>query len=87
MCYRILDMVRVTGTLKNFGDKRYINASHIRKLDTDDGPQELAHHILEVMYVTLVLERGPVSTYTLLCQSVRLTSPSPDERAKPTIWP
>jgi len=48
-------LVRVTGALKNFGNKRYINAVHIRHI-TD--PNEVFYHMLEVMYVFKVHQRG-----------------------------
>ncbi|THH04183.1 hypothetical protein EW145_g5715 [Phellinidium pouzarii] len=48
--------VRVTGALKSFSGKRYINATNIRP-STD--PHELYFHMMEVMYVTLVHQRGP----------------------------
>ncbi|KAG6845342.1 hypothetical protein H0H87_010799 [Tephrocybe sp. NHM501043] len=47
--------VRVTGTLKTFGNKRYINATHIRA-STD--PHEVYFHILEAINVTLMADRG-----------------------------
>lgn len=50
--------VRVTGTLKSFGKKRYINATHIRNI-TD--PHEIYFHILEAIAANLIIERGPVS--------------------------
>ena len=50
--------VRVTGVLKQFNNKRYINATHIR-LSKD--PHELYFHYMEVMYVTMAHQRGPVS--------------------------
>jgi len=46
---------RVTGALKTFGTKRYLNATNIR-LVTD--PHEIYFHILEAMTVTLIFERG-----------------------------
>ena len=51
-------MVRVIGTIKAYGGRQYINASHIRKV-TDF--HELLFHALEACAVTLTLERGPVS--------------------------
>lgn len=50
--------VRVTGGLKTFGSKRYINTTHVRP---SKDPHELYFHILEAITVTLTLERGPVS--------------------------
>ncbi|KAG6874207.1 hypothetical protein C0995_003753 [Termitomyces sp. Mi166 len=47
--------VRVTGTLKTFGNKRYINATHIR-VATD--PHEVYFHILEAISVTIMADRG-----------------------------
>ena len=56
--------VRVTGALKTFGNKRYINANHIRPASD---PHELYFHILETITVTLMIDRqsgqvqGPAS--------------------------
>ncbi|KAF9484720.1 replication protein A, subunit RPA32 [Pholiota conissans] len=50
--------VRVTGSLKSFGKKKYINATHIRNI-TD--PHEIYFHILEAITVCLIVERGPPS--------------------------
>jgi hypothetical protein len=50
--------IRVTGTLKTFGSKRYINATHIR---ASKDVHELYFHILEAVTVNLIFERGPVS--------------------------
>lgn len=50
--------VRVTGVLKNFSSKRYINANNIRRV-TDF--HEIPFHMNEVMYVMAVHQRGPVS--------------------------
>ncbi|KAG6810185.1 hypothetical protein H0H92_012949, partial [Tricholoma furcatifolium] len=47
--------VRVTGTLKTFGSKRYINATHIRAVTN---PHELYFHLLEAMSITLMADRG-----------------------------
>ncbi|KAF9004673.1 replication protein A subunit RPA32 [Cyathus striatus] len=47
--------VRVTGGLKMFGQKRYINATHIRPVQDF---HEIYFHILEVITVSLILERG-----------------------------
>ena len=49
--------VRVTGGLKSFGSKRYINALHVRPV-TD--AFEVFFHQLEVITVTLTIERGAV---------------------------
>ncbi|CAA7271641.1 unnamed protein product [Cyclocybe aegerita] len=48
--------VRVTGGLKAFGKKRYINTIHIR--DVKD-PHEIYFHTLETITVSLIHERGP----------------------------
>jgi len=48
--------VRVLGNLKMFGSKRYINVNHIRPAKSAD---EIYFHLLEVMTVTLMWERGP----------------------------
>ena len=50
--------VRVTGTLKTFGNRRYINTTQIRP---SKDPHELYFHILEAMTVNLIFERGMVS--------------------------
>ncbi|KAJ2932907.1 hypothetical protein H1R20_g4213, partial [Candolleomyces eurysporus] len=47
--------VRVTGGLKSFGSKRYINALHVRPV-TDS--YEVFFHQLEAITVTLTIERG-----------------------------
>ncbi|OCH92239.1 replication protein A subunit RPA32 [Obba rivulosa] len=47
--------IRVTGTLKIFGQKRYINATTLRPV-TD--PNEIEFHFLEAMMVTKILEKG-----------------------------
>ena len=49
--------VRVTGILKIFGNKRYINANGIQPISD---PHELYFHLMEAMYVTLVHQHGPV---------------------------
>ncbi|KAH9854240.1 replication protein A subunit RPA32 [Lenzites betulinus] len=48
--------VRVLGSLKVFGNKRYITATHIKPYK---GVDELFFHILEAATVTLTFERGP----------------------------
>jgi len=50
--------VRVTGGLKSFGKKRYINVTHIRNVKD---PHELYFHTLEAIAVNLIIERGPPS--------------------------
>ncbi|THH20680.1 hypothetical protein EW146_g718 [Bondarzewia mesenterica] len=51
--------VRVTGTLKTYGNKRYINTVHIRPIK-DWHEHELWFHIAEIMAITLTFDRGPV---------------------------
>ncbi|EKM82623.1 hypothetical protein AGABI1DRAFT_111214 [Agaricus bisporus var. burnettii JB137-S8] len=48
--------VRLTGFLKSFGGKKYINATYMRPV-TDFS--EIDFHFLECITVTLTLERGP----------------------------
>ncbi|EJD02488.1 replication protein A, subunit RPA32 [Fomitiporia mediterranea MF3/22] len=50
--------VRVTGVLKHFQNKRYINASNIRPIKD---AHELYFHLEEVMYVTLQLRNDQLS--------------------------
>ncbi|KAL0946592.1 hypothetical protein HGRIS_012793 [Hohenbuehelia grisea] len=47
--------VRVTGSIKSFGNKRYVNATHIR-VCTD--PHEAIFHTMEAMTASLIAERG-----------------------------
>ncbi|KAG0707672.1 replication protein A subunit RPA32 [Suillus ampliporus] len=47
--------VRVSGALKMFGSKRYVNATHIRLVKS---PHELYFHLLEAMTVTLIWAKG-----------------------------
>jgi len=49
---------RVTGTLKQFGNKKYLNVAHIQPV-TD--PHELLFHLFEAIYVTMGYSRGMVS--------------------------
>ncbi|KAF9651426.1 replication protein A, subunit RPA32 [Thelephora ganbajun] len=48
---------RVTGTLKQFGTKKYLNVAHIQPVAD---PHELIFHLFEAVYVTLEYSRGPV---------------------------
>ena len=48
---------RVTGTLKQFGTKKYINVAHIEPVRD---PHELLFHSFEAIYVTLAYSRGLV---------------------------
>jgi len=54
--------VRITGTLKEIGSKRYIHISHAR---VSNDVHELYFHILEAISVHLYLERGLVSLLML----------------------
>ena len=65
--------VRVTGILKIFGNKRYINANGIQPISD---PHELYFHLMEAMYVTLVHQHGPVH-FSLLCSITRLSNRRP----------
>jgi len=58
--------VRVTGGLKSFGKKRYINVNHIRNVKDS---HEIYFHTLEAIAVNLIIERGPPSNPTLALQS------------------
>lgn len=49
---------RVTGTLKQFGTKKYLNVAHIQPA-TD--PHELLFHLFEAIYVTMEYSHGLVS--------------------------
>ncbi|KAN0077094.1 hypothetical protein V8E55_010949 [Tylopilus felleus] len=49
--------VRVLGSLKMFGNKRYINANLIRPIAS---PSEIYFHLLEAMTVSMIWERGPL---------------------------
>ncbi|KII88398.1 hypothetical protein PLICRDRAFT_161449 [Plicaturopsis crispa FD-325 SS-3] len=48
--------VRVTGALKTFGQKRYVNATQVR---LSPNPSELYFHFLDAMTVTRIREKGP----------------------------
>lgn len=48
--------VRVLGSLKTFGSKKYINTNLMRPVSS---PAEIYFHLLEAMTVTLIWERGP----------------------------
>ncbi len=54
---------RVTGTIKTFGTKKYINATHIRPVRD---PHEPFYHVLEAMTVQLIFDRGPVRMLALV---------------------
>lgn len=48
---------KVTGTLKQFGSKKYLNVAHIQPVTN---PYELIFHFFEAIHVTLVYSRGLV---------------------------
>ncbi|PSR77351.1 hypothetical protein PHLCEN_2v7952 [Hermanssonia centrifuga] len=48
--------IRVMGSLKSFGNKRYINATHLRPVKDR---YEIFFHELDRVTATLTLERGP----------------------------
>ncbi|KAI0797996.1 hypothetical protein C8Q75DRAFT_709149, partial [Abortiporus biennis] len=50
------DYIRVMGNLKTFGNKRYVNATHLRVCSD---PYEPYFHTLDVCATKLILERGP----------------------------
>ncbi|KAI0256801.1 hypothetical protein BJV78DRAFT_309627 [Lactifluus subvellereus] len=52
---------RVTGTIKTYGSKKYINATHIRPIRDAHEP---FFHMLEVMTVQLIFDRGPPGSPT-----------------------
>lgn len=58
--------IRVMGTLKSFGGRNYINATHIRPCKD---PHEPYFHTLEAMTVTLMFQRGPVRFSFLVLSS------------------
>jgi len=47
--------IRATGGLKAFGNKRYINATHLRPCVDSN---EIMAHILQVFYVTTLFQKG-----------------------------
>jgi replication factor A2 len=59
----------VTGVLKTFGQKRYINALNVRPVKN---PLEPHFHILDVMYADVAAQRGPVRGPILLLASLPL---------------
>lgn len=48
--------IRIMGTLKSFGNRRYINATHVRPVVD---PHEYYFHATEAAYVQQVYQRGP----------------------------
>lgn len=49
--------IRAMGSLKSFGNKRYINATHLRLIKDHN---EINFHFLEAFTVELILQKGPV---------------------------
>ncbi|KAH9843057.1 uncharacterized protein C8Q71DRAFT_735700 [Rhodofomes roseus] len=47
--------IRVMGSLKSFGNKRYINATHLRRIKD---PNEIQFHILETFTVYMIFQKG-----------------------------
>lgn len=54
--------VRVSGFMKSFGSKKYINASYMRPIKDFN---EVAFHCAECITVSLTLQRGPVRTSSI----------------------
>jgi hypothetical protein len=53
---------RVTGNIKTFGSRKYINASQIRPVRD---PHEIFFHLLDVIAVQLTFDRGSVRIFPL----------------------
>ncbi|KAI0748134.1 replication protein A subunit RPA32 [Daedaleopsis nitida] len=51
--------VRVLGSLKTFGNKTYITATHIRPIAPETAADEIFYHISETAMTLLIFERGP----------------------------
>jgi replication factor A2 len=51
---------RVTGTLKQFGNKKYLNVAHIQPVND---PHEIIFHFFEAVYVTMEYSRGSVRMF------------------------
>jgi replication factor A2 len=56
-------LVRVSGTMRSFGNKKYLGPQHMRPLKDK---HEIYYHLLEVAYTQVALERGHVSFLILL---------------------
>lgn len=54
---------RVTGTLKQFSGKKYLNLAHIQPVMD---PHELIFHFFEAICVTMEYSRGPVRLFSEL---------------------
>lgn len=55
--------VRVSGFMKSFGNKKYINASYMRPV-TDS--HEVFYHFAECIAVSLTVQRGPVCILSVI---------------------
>lgn len=49
------------GQLKQYGNKRYINATHVRPVEND---MEIYFHAAEVMTVSVIVERDMVICFS-----------------------
>lgn len=49
--------VRAVGSLKSFGNKRYINATHLHRIRDHN---EVNFHFLEAFTIELIFQKGPV---------------------------
>ena len=76
--YRPKTFARVTGNIKTFGSKKYINASQIRPVRD---PHEVFFHLLDVIAVQLAFDRGSVKMSSVFV--IRLTDTS---TSKGPIW-
>lgn len=63
-------LVKIMGTLKFFGGKRFMNALHVHPV-TDFNEQQA--HLLEVIYVHLLNKRGPAVRFLHSFFSFNLT--------------
>jgi len=67
-----------------FGNKKYINATHIRPVKS---AEEIYFHFLEAMTVTLIWEKGPVSNLTPILPHFASYFVAPTPRPKsPGSW-
>jgi hypothetical protein len=53
-------LARVTGNIKTFGSRKYINASQIQSVRD---PHEIFFHLLDVIAVQLTFDRGSVKIF------------------------
>jgi len=64
---------RVTGNIKTFGSKKYINASQIRPIRD---AHEAFFHLLEVIAVQLTFDRGSVNIFSCFMYTHVTDSPT-----------